>query len=51
MSNAVLVKKVGAVSGKMRGIFTCACGNNFEARVGDVKSGKTKSCGCRHYLF
>lgn len=28
------------------GIFKCACGNTFKTCVAQVKSGKTKSCGC-----
>lgn len=26
--------------------FLCACGTEIEARVNDVRSGNTKSCGC-----
>lgn len=27
-------------------IMECECGNEFEARVADIKNGKIKSCGC-----
>ena len=28
------------------GLYRCFCGKEFEARVSNVKSGNTKSCGC-----
>ncbi|MFT8896282.1 MAG: hypothetical protein ABF968_04885 [Acetobacter sp.] len=28
------------------GIFRCSCGNNYRANVTNVKSGKSRSCGC-----
>ena len=28
------------------GLYKCRCGDSFETRIGDVKSGKTRSCGC-----
>lgn len=29
-------------------LFRCVCGEEFETRVGHVKNGNTKSCGCHH---
>lgn len=28
-------------------VFLCDCGNEFEGRIGNVRSGLTRSCGCR----
>lgn len=45
-------EKSGYRNGKLRlvrklwAVFTCACGNNFPAKVKDVQSGHTRSCGC-----
>ena len=30
------------------GLYKCYCGNEFKARIYAVKSGHTKSCGCRN---
>lgn len=30
-------------------LFLCYCGTAFEARLSDVRSGNTRSCGCRWY--
>ncbi len=27
-------------------IFECPCGKQFRSRIGQIKSGKTRSCGC-----
>lgn len=32
--------------GKRIALFLCHCGNYFENRIPDVKSGRVKSCGC-----
>lgn len=29
-----------------KGIYKCHCGNEFEARASNIKSGNTKGCGC-----
>lgn len=31
---------------KRKALFFCVCGNEFEARINNVQSGVTKSCGC-----
>ena len=31
---------------KRYGLFKCYCGNEFKVRTADIKSGRTKSCGC-----
>ena len=31
---------------RRRAVFVCKCGNIFEARIAEVKSGHTSSCGC-----
>lgn len=36
-------------SGNYKWIFSCHCGNTFEARSDSVRSGRTKSCGCTSY--
>ena len=41
------VKRVGTSNGgKAIWLFKCICGNSHTAVVGDVISGRTKSCGC-----
>lgn len=36
-------------SGKWKGLFDCPrCGQEFEACIGDISSGKTRSCGCAY---
>ncbi len=32
---------------KRRALFKCVCGNKFETRISDIKSGRARSCGCR----
>lgn len=29
-------------------LYLCECGNEFESRIHNVKSGNTSSCGCKH---
>lgn len=29
-----------------RAMFKCGCGNEFESSIGEIKAGKTSSCGC-----
>ena len=31
-----------------KALFLCECGNEFSAKINQVKSGNTKSCGCYH---
>ncbi len=31
---------------KRKALFLCRCGITFESPIGDVKEGKTRSCGC-----
>lgn len=43
-----LLQKLGSdFGGKPRGRYLCPCGKEFEARVDNVRSGNTVSCGCR----
>lgn len=41
-----LLKDLGTRNGIRYGIYRCHCGRETEKRVGNVKSGYTKSCGC-----
>ena len=44
------MKEVGAKQPVRFGIYKCnICGNEFEARTANIKSGNTKSCGCNKY--
>lgn len=36
----------GCTPNLARGLYLCKCGNTTEAYIGNVKSGKTLSCGC-----
>lgn len=41
------IKRVDNTEGKgTKWLFKCECGNDHIARGGDVRSGKTQSCGC-----
>ena len=53
MNELVLLEDLGMIypketSNKKRryGLYKCVCGNEFNSQMQDVKSGKTKSCGC-----
>ena len=42
-----LIKRTVKIKNAWKGSFKCAfCDTIFEARLGDVASGRTKSCGC-----
>lgn len=46
-SRLMLIEKIGKQgTSNYRGIFLCDCGKRKEAILCNVKSGKTKSCGC-----
>lgn len=42
----VAIKCIGARNGSTIWLFKCDCGNEKEARLHDVRSSKTRSCGC-----
>jgi hypothetical protein len=42
----LFLKKIYPPGKNPKGWFKCFCGNKFEARIQDVKSGHTTSCGC-----
>lgn len=42
----IAVRYLGTSEGRAIWEFHCDCGNSVDARVGDVVSGKQKSCGC-----
>ena len=53
MNELILLEDLGMIyptetSNKKRryGLYKCVCGNEFNSQIQDVKSGKTKSCGC-----
>ena len=41
-----LVKDLGIVNGVRLGVYLCKCGKEKEVLTYNVKSGRTKSCGC-----
>lgn len=49
-----LIRQTTPNQRRSRAIFECKCGTLFEARISNVKSGNTKSCGCtkkKHGLY
>lgn len=46
--NGITIKEeTEKFSGRRHFIFICVCGNEFKSSIKHVKSGHTKSCGCR----
>lgn len=43
----IKIKREWRERGEKRCICECYCGKEFEARLDNVKSGRTRSCGCR----
>lgn len=43
----VLVRRTGREKcGNARWLVRCDCGTEFEASLGNIRSGATRSCGC-----
>lgn len=46
-SRLTLIEKVGREKCRnARWLVRCDCGTEFEASLGNIRSGRTRSCGC-----
>lgn len=43
------IRELPAIKNYRYGIFRCKCGSEFKARIANIRSGNTKSCGCIHH--
>lgn len=50
INGVVFMEMVQIDSPHKRGLFKCSCGNLFEARFNNIKTGAVKSCGCAKYI-
>lgn len=47
-NGCILIKRTFITKNKKwKGLFKCSCGQEFEAIIADVASGRCKSCGCK----